>query len=104
MKQRERRPSFVATQFSRLKPRHTVAWLFQVIASSTWTVSVLLAGLDSASDWWQLLASTAWTVGNVLSFPDVISALDPSAEDQCVEETQVTAPAVEIAERNFAVD
>ncbi len=37
----------------------------QLLASVSWMVSVLIYGLNSSADYFQLIASCAWTVSNL---------------------------------------
>lgn len=43
-------------------------WLFQLIASLSWVISVFVYGIESAGDWLQLLAASSWTVANIFSY------------------------------------
>ena len=43
-------------------------WLFQIIASTSWMISVFLYGTFSPGDLFQLIASSAWTVANIITF------------------------------------
>lgn len=52
------------------KPKYNfnLIWLFQLIASTSWMVSVFIYGTFSTGDLFQLLASTAWTIANIINF------------------------------------
>ena len=43
-------------------------WLFQLIASLSWVVSVFVYGIEGAGDWLQLLAASSWTMANIFSY------------------------------------
>ena len=43
-------------------------WLLQLIASTSWLISVVLYGNFSPGDLFQLIASSAWTIANVINF------------------------------------
>lgn len=43
-------------------------WLFQLIASISWLISVFVYGSYEFGDCLQLVAASAWTVANVMSF------------------------------------
>ena len=43
-------------------------WLFQIIASVSWMVSVFVYGSYGLGDCLQLLAAAAWTASNVMSY------------------------------------
>ena len=47
-----------------------MVWLLQLVASTSWVVSVFVYGLYGLADYLQLIASTAWTISNLMSFPD----------------------------------
>tara|TARA_Y100001980_G_C14441772_1_gene227725 strand:+ start:248 stop:439 length:192 start_codon:yes stop_codon:yes gene_type:complete len=52
------------------KPKYTISLicLFQLIASTSWMISIFIYGTFSAGDLFQLLASTAWTIANIINF------------------------------------
>ena len=43
-------------------------WLFQLIASLAWLISVFIYGSFEIGDCFQLLAASAWTVANIVSY------------------------------------
>lgn len=47
-----------------------MGWLLQLVASTSWVVSVFIYGLYGLGDYLQLIASTAWTISNLISFPN----------------------------------
>ena len=52
--------------------RTFAAWLFQLLASSTWVVSVIIY---DTGDMFQLLAALCWTLSNVVAMPEAILPL-----------------------------
>ncbi len=52
----------------KVKSKICLAWLFQLIASLSWMISVFVYGSYELGDCLQLLAASAWTVSNVISF------------------------------------
>ena len=42
-------------------------WLGQMVASTLWTASVFVYGIQSAGDLLQLSAALAWTIANIAS-------------------------------------
>ena len=50
------------------KSKICMAWLFQLIASLSWMVSVFVYGSYELGDCLQLLAASAWTVSNIISY------------------------------------
>tara|TARA_B100001750_G_C14891249_1_gene295227 strand:+ start:286 stop:477 length:192 start_codon:yes stop_codon:yes gene_type:complete len=46
----------------------SLIWLFQLIASTSWMISVFLYGSLSAGDYFQLIASSTWTIANIINF------------------------------------
>tara|TARA_B100000941_G_scaffold288657_2_gene265987 strand:- start:1709 stop:1897 length:189 start_codon:yes stop_codon:yes gene_type:complete len=50
------------------KYNFSLIWLFQLIASTSWMISVFIYGSYSAGDLFQLLASSAWTIANIINF------------------------------------
>lgn len=46
----------------------SLEWLFQLIASVSWMISVFIYGSYELGDCFQLLAASAWTVSNIMSY------------------------------------
>ena len=55
--------------------RTFAAWLFQLLASSTWVVSVIIYDSYDTGDMFQLLAALCWTLSNVVAMPEAILPL-----------------------------
>ena len=53
------------------------AWLFQLLASCAWVASVIVYGSYESGDILQLAAALCWTLSNVVSAPEVSSAVVP---------------------------
>lgn len=43
-------------------------WLFQLVASISWIISVIVYGSYGLGDCLQLLAASAWTVSNIMNY------------------------------------
>lgn len=54
------------------------AWLFQLIASLSWIVSVFVYGSWGLGDFLQILAASSWTVSNVFALFDKKKGADNS--------------------------
>jgi len=50
------------------KNNFNMIWLLQLIASTSWIVSIFLYGSFAAGDFFQLIAASAWTVANIINF------------------------------------
>tara|TARA_Y100000591_G_scaffold179275_1_gene154804 strand:+ start:1785 stop:1973 length:189 start_codon:yes stop_codon:yes gene_type:complete len=46
----------------------SITLIFQLIASTSWMVSIFIYGSFSLGDYFQLLASSAWTIANIITF------------------------------------
>ena len=55
--------------------RTFAAWLFQLLASSAWVVSVIIYDSYETGDIFQLLAALCWTLSNVVAMPEAILPL-----------------------------
>tara|TARA_B110000014_G_C20055178_1_gene549121 strand:+ start:1025 stop:1213 length:189 start_codon:yes stop_codon:yes gene_type:complete len=51
----------------KLKPNFDVIWLFQLIASTSWMISVFIYGSFAPGDYLQLMAASSWTMSNIIS-------------------------------------
>tara|TARA_A100001037_G_C15051217_1_gene590228 strand:- start:881 stop:1069 length:189 start_codon:yes stop_codon:yes gene_type:complete len=53
-----------------IKPNKNLSFtlIFQLIASTSWMVSIFIYGSFSMGDYFQLLASSAWTIANIITF------------------------------------
>ena len=59
-----------------IKPRASMVWLGQIIASTSWIISVILYENEPGETWsegdrLQMTAACAWTVSNLFGFPDI---------------------------------
>tara|TARA_X000001036_G_C20168505_1_gene598319 strand:- start:193 stop:363 length:171 start_codon:yes stop_codon:yes gene_type:complete len=50
------------------KNNFNMIWLLQLIASTSWIVSIFLYGSFAAGDFFQLIAASAWTIANIINF------------------------------------
>ena len=50
------------------KHNFNLIWLFQLIASTSWMISVFLYGSFTAGDYFQLIAASAWTLSNIFNY------------------------------------
>ena len=64
----------VATSTS-IAIRNFFAWLFQLIASCAWVVSVFIYGSYETGDVFQLTAALSWTLSNALAMPEAVMPL-----------------------------
>ena len=51
-----------------IKNNFNIIWLLQLIASTSWIVSIFIYGSFTAGDFFQLIAASAWTVANIINF------------------------------------
>tara|TARA_Y100000996_G_C22465641_1_gene619950 strand:- start:14 stop:202 length:189 start_codon:yes stop_codon:yes gene_type:complete len=49
------------------KPNVSMLWLFQLIASTSWMVSVFVYGSFALGDYLQLIAASSWTISNIIT-------------------------------------
>ena len=52
--------------------RDVASWIFQLIASLSWFVSVFVYNSYSHGDYLQLVAAAAWMISNFVTLPDLI--------------------------------
>lgn len=52
----------------KFKANIRITWLCQLIASSSWFVSVIAYGSFELGDCLQLLAASTWTVSNIMNY------------------------------------
>ena len=55
--------------------RPFLAWLFQLIASCAWVVSVIIYDSYESGDIMQLVAAVSWTLSNALAAPEAVMPL-----------------------------
>ena len=51
-----------------VKNNFILIWLLQLIASTSWIVSIFIYGSFATGDFFQLIAASAWTVANIINF------------------------------------
>ena len=49
------------------RPNVSLLWLFQLIASTSWMVSVFVYGSFALGDYLQLIAASSWTISNIIT-------------------------------------
>ena len=55
--------------------RALLAWLFQLLASCAWVVSVIIYGSYESGDIMQLVAALSWTLSNAFAMPEAVLPL-----------------------------
>ncbi len=53
---------------NKVDARINIGWLFQLIASLAWVMSVFVYGSYELGDFLQLTAASAWTVSNIVQY------------------------------------
>ena len=51
----------------KFKPNVSMLWFFQLIASTSWMVSVFVYGSFALGDYLQLIAASSWTISNIIT-------------------------------------
>ncbi|MFL2756917.1 MAG: hypothetical protein ACJ0BE_06690 [Dehalococcoidia bacterium] len=51
----------------KFRPNVSMLWVFQLIASTSWMVSVFVYGSFALGDYLQLIAASSWTISNIIT-------------------------------------
>ncbi|MBA12829.1 MAG: hypothetical protein CL751_02590 [Chloroflexi bacterium] len=52
---------------NKFKSNFSMLWLFQLIASTSWMISVFVYGSFALGDYLQLVAASSWTISNIIT-------------------------------------